>query len=110
MDPGYTETPTLIHVVAIITAKPGKRDELLSAFREVVPIVHTERGCREYQPVTDILGVSESAAQLGPDTYMVIEKWDSIDDLRAHAASSHMKAFQEKTAQWVADRKVHVLD
>jgi len=30
----------MIHVIAIITAKPGKRDEVLSHFKANVPAVH----------------------------------------------------------------------
>ena len=99
----------MIHVVAIITASAGKREELLNEFKAVVPLVHKEKGCIEYQPVTD---TSEpgSQAKLGPDTYMVIEKWESMDDLRAHAASEHMAAYGKRVADLVVDRAVYVLN
>ena len=45
----------MIHVVAIITTKPGKRDEVLSAFREITPAVHAEEGCIEYGPTIDAI-------------------------------------------------------
>lgn len=38
----------MIHVIAIITAKPGKRTELLAAFSLIVPLVHAEKGCVKY--------------------------------------------------------------
>ncbi len=31
----------MIHVIAVITAKPGKRDAILQAFRANVPAAHT---------------------------------------------------------------------
>jgi quinol monooxygenase YgiN len=34
-----------VHIVAIITAKPGQRDTLLEAFRANVPAVLEEDGC-----------------------------------------------------------------
>ena len=105
----FCEDTPVIHVVAIITAHPGKRAELLAAFAEVVPLVHKEKGCREYQPVTDLEGASNSQALIGADTYMVIEKWDSMEDLRAHAASDHIADFQNKAGHLVADRKIHLL-
>ena len=37
----------MIHVIAIITAKPGKRDEILRHFRANVPAVRAEKGCIE---------------------------------------------------------------
>ena len=35
----------MIHVVAIITAKPGMREAILKEFRANVPAVHAEQGC-----------------------------------------------------------------
>ncbi len=99
----------MIHVIAIITASSGKRDQLLNAFSQIVPLVHAEKGCIEYQPVTDT-EKEGSQAKIGADSYMVVEKWESMDDLRAHAASSHMSEYAEQTKHLVADRKVYVLD
>ena len=38
----------MIHVVAVLTAKPGKREEILKHFRANVPAVRAEKGCIEY--------------------------------------------------------------
>ncbi|MBX9593618.1 MAG: antibiotic biosynthesis monooxygenase, partial [Roseomonas sp.] len=38
----------MIHVLAIITTKPGMRDAVLEAFRANRPAVHAEDGCIEY--------------------------------------------------------------
>jgi quinol monooxygenase YgiN len=97
----------MIHVVAIITAKPGKRDEVLKNFRANAPTVHAEKGCIEYGATVDTDG--GPFAKFGPDTYVVIEKWATMDDLRAHAGSEHMKAYAAKNKDLLADRKVHVL-
>ncbi|MFK8082691.1 MAG: putative quinol monooxygenase [Granulosicoccus sp.] len=99
----------MIHVIAIITATAGNRDKLLNEFKAVVPLVHEENGCIEYQPVTDA-DESSSQSKIGPDSYMVIEKWKSMDNLRAHAASSHMVEYGERVAHLVADRAVYVLN
>ena len=48
-------------------------------------------------------------AKFGPDTFVVIEKWESMDDLKAHGASPHMKAYGEKNKDLVANRAVLVL-
>lgn len=42
-----------VHVLAIITAKPGMRDKVLEAFRANVPAVHEETGCIEYTATID---------------------------------------------------------
>ena len=38
----------MIHVLALITVKPGKLKEVLAAFEKIVPAVHKEKGCIEY--------------------------------------------------------------
>ena len=43
----------MIHVVAVVTAKPGKREEILQHFRANVPACRAEKGCIEYGPVVD---------------------------------------------------------
>jgi quinol monooxygenase YgiN len=45
----------------------------------------------------------------GPDTFMVIEKWASLDALKAHAAAPHMADYAARTRPLVANRVVHVL-
>jgi quinol monooxygenase YgiN len=39
----------------------------------------------------------------------VIEKWESTDALKAHAAAPHMKAYGAKVKDMVASRVIHVL-
>lgn len=96
----------MIHVVAIITAQPGKREEVLQAFRANVPAVHAENGCIEYGATVDL---ADSPAKFGPDTFVVIEKWESPEALKAHAASPHMAAYGAKTRPLLASRVIHIL-
>ena len=97
----------MIHVIAIITAKPGKRDEVLGHFRANMPAVHAEAGCIEYGPAADAEG--GPGAKYGPDTFVVIEKWASASALKAHAAAPHMAAYAAKTKPLLASRVIHVL-
>ena len=99
----------MIHVVAIITAKPNNREAILAAFRANVPAVHAEAGCIEYGPAIDADGVGSFQTKFGPDTFLVIEKWESLDHLKAHAASPHMAAYGAKTKDLIANRVIHVL-
>ena len=48
-------------------------------------------------------------AELGPDTFVVVEKWASTEALNAHAASAHMKAYAARTADMIETRMIHVL-
>ena len=97
-----------VHVIAIITAKPGKREEVLANFNANVPAVHAEDGCIEYGAVIDCEGVGFAKA-FGPDTFLVVEKWASLDHLKAHAVTPHMKAYSEKNKALLADRPIHVM-
>ncbi len=99
----------MIHVIAIITAKPGKRDEVLGHFRANMPAVHAEKGCIEYGPAVDAEGFGKIATAFGPDTFVVVEKWATADDLKAHAAAPHMAAYAGKVKDLLANRVIHVL-
>jgi quinol monooxygenase YgiN len=99
----------MIHVIAILTAKPGMRGAVLDAFRANMPAVHAEKGCVEYAPAIDAEGASAIQTRLGPDSFVVIEKWESLEALRAHAASPHMAAYAARTRDMIASRVIHVL-
>ena len=99
----------MIHVVAIITALPGQRATILEAFKANVPNVHAEAGCIEYSAVVDADPGTATMMPAGPDTFMVIEKWASLDALKAHAAAPHMADYAARTRPLVASRVVHVL-
>jgi quinol monooxygenase YgiN len=99
----------MIHVIAVITAKPRKREALLQAFRANVPAVHAEKGCIEYGAAVDADNALPIQTKWGPDTFLVIEKWDSMEALKAHAAAPHMAAYGAKTRDMIASRVIHIL-
>jgi len=99
----------MIHVVALLTTKPGMREQVLEAFRANVPAVRAEDGCIEYGPAVDAEGLGSFQATVGPDTFVVIEKWRDVAALKAHAASPHMAAYGAKVKDMLAGRVVHVL-
>jgi len=99
----------MIHVVALVTAKPGKREEILKHFRANVPAVKAEKGCIEYGPAVDAENALGFQTKIGPDTFMVVEKWDSMEALKAHAAAPHMAAYAGKVKDMIASRVIHIL-
>lgn len=99
----------MIHVVAIITAKPGMRDKILETFRANMPAVHAEDGCIEYVPTIDAEGLGGMQTKFGADTFVVVEKWTSLEALKAHAAAPHMAAYAGKVKDMIASRVIHVL-
>ena len=96
----------MIHVIAIITTKPHQRSKVLALFKANLPAVRAEAGCIEYGPVIDAEGADPA---FGPDTFVVVEKWESMAALQAHAVAPHMRAYAEQTKELIARRAVHVL-
>jgi quinol monooxygenase YgiN len=99
----------MIHVVAVITAKPGMREAILQHFRANVPTVLAEQGCIEYGPAIDADPALPIQTKYGPDTFLAIEKWESVDALKAHAAAPHMVAYAGKVNDMIAGRVIHIL-
>lgn len=97
-----------VHVIAVITTKAGKRDEVLGHFRANVPAVLAEDGCIEYGATVDCADAG-FAKKYGDDTFVVVEKWASLDALKAHAASPHMAAYGKKTKDLLEDRAIHIM-
>jgi quinol monooxygenase YgiN len=85
------------------------RESVLEAFRANIPAVRAEDGCIEYGPAIDAEGLGSFQAKVGPDTFVVIEKWRDVAALKAHAAAPHMAAYAAKVKDMLAGRVVHVL-
>ena len=99
----------MIHVLAIITAKPGMRERILEAYRANVAAVRAEAGCLAYEAVIDVRAAA-GFAQFGEDTFVVVEKWASMEALQAHAVAPHMKAYGYQVKDLTASRAIHVLE
>lgn len=99
----------MIYVVATIEVVPGRRTEFLQLFRELVPEVLAETGCIEYAPAVDTYsGLSGQGAERD-DVVVVVEKWETIDALRAHQAAPHMETFRERATELIQNVSLQVL-
>jgi quinol monooxygenase YgiN len=99
----------MVHVIAIITTQPGYRESVLEVFQANVPNVHAEPGCLEYEATIDAWPAPASQTEFGADTFVVIEKWESVEALKAHSTAPHMVAYGAKTRDMVVNRVIHVL-
>jgi quinol monooxygenase YgiN len=99
----------MIHVIAIITTKPGMREAFLKAAHTNIPNVLAEPGCIEYGAATDAEDLGDFHTKFGPDVLVFVEKWQSREALLAHLTAPHMAEYAAKTKDWVADRIIHVL-
>jgi quinol monooxygenase YgiN len=98
-----------VHVIAVITTKPGQRAAVLAEFHANTPAVLAEDGCITYQATTDCENAGPAQTPFGPDTIVIVEEWANLAALNAHAAAPHMKAYAAATRDMVADRKIHIL-
>ncbi|WP_099826644.1 putative quinol monooxygenase [Oceaniglobus indicus] len=98
-----------VHVMAVLTAKPGQRQALIEAFRQIVLDVLAEDGCITYVPSIDAADAGEKQAPLGENTVVVVEEWESLAHLDAHGKTAHMQAFGGVAGPLIADRKIHIL-
>jgi len=69
-----------------------------------------EQGCLAYQAVVDVRDAAPGFAQFGPDSFIVVEQWSSLEALQAHAVAPHMKAYASKVKELTANRAIHVLE
>jgi quinol monooxygenase YgiN len=96
----------MIHIVAVVTAQPGRLSEVLALVRANTPAVRAEPGCIEYTPLVDMPG---SAAQFGADTFVVVEKWADAAALDMHRKAPHMLAYVARSKELIASRRIHLL-
>ncbi len=100
---------TMVHVLAVITTKPGMRSKVLELFNANVPNVHAEDGCIEYGATIDHENAGEFQTKYGDDTFVVVEKWASLDALKAHSKAPHMIAYGQKVKDLQTDRRIYVM-
>jgi quinol monooxygenase YgiN len=99
----------MIHVIAIITTKPGQRAAVLELFQANVPAVRAEKGCIEYEATIDVAPELSFQTPFGADIFVVVEKWESPAALQAHLAAPHMATYGAKVRDMIAQRAIHVL-
>ena len=99
----------MIQVIATIKVKPGMREKYLEILKANVPNVQAEKGCIGYSPAVDIESGIPVQVDLRPDVVTILERWESLDDLRVHLKSPHMLAYREKVKDIVKNISLHVL-
>jgi len=83
----------MICVIATIEVAVGCRDELLQLLGQVAPRVRAEAGCIEYAPLVDLPDTLPNQDPPCPNAVVLVEKWESLDALKAHLQTLHMAEF-----------------
>jgi quinol monooxygenase YgiN len=99
----------MIHVIATIEVREGKREAFLAEFRRVVPHVHAEAGCQEYGPTVDVPTGLPAQGPLRENVVTIVEKWRDLDALRAHMQAPHMQEYRGRVKELVAGVRLQIL-
>lgn len=99
----------MIHVIASVYIKPGHVAEFIEIFNANVPDVLREKGCIEYAPTLDVpTGIPPQ--ELDENLVTVVEKWESVKDLKAHMVAPHMQVYHENVKDIVKKVSLKVLE
>jgi quinol monooxygenase YgiN len=96
----------MIHVIAVVTAKPGRRAELIKELEAIIPLQRAEQGFVEVSLTMDTDGTKD---RFGDDAFVMIEKWESRETFEAHLATPHLRSYNEQIRERVANIAIHVL-
>jgi quinol monooxygenase YgiN len=100
----------MIHVIAAIEVEAGKRDEFIGHFKDNIPNVLAEDGCLEYGPTVDLQAEIPVQVPLRDNIVTIVEKWESLDNLKAHMVAPHMATYREKVKDIVKGASLQVLE
>ena len=100
----------MIHAIAKIHTVPGKRDAFVAEFHKLVPLVLEEDGCVEYGPTVDAVTDLDAQQKAGENVTVIIERWESLDALKAHLVADHMTAYRERVKDLVENTVLEVYE
>ena len=67
-----------------------QRDAFIKGHKDCIAETLKEKGCISYESHTSIND---------PNSYVVVERWETRDDLNAHGTAPHMKVWREYSAR-----------
>lgn len=83
----------MIYVIATTQMKPEGREAFIEGHKKCIAETRREKGCLSYE---GHISVND------PDLYVVVERWETRDDLNAHGRAPHMKIWREYAAAYRA--------
>lgn len=98
----------MINVIASIHIKEAKLEKFIQIFKSNVPKVIEEKGCIEYVPTVD-MPTGLPPQELNSNVVTIIEKWDSLEDLKAHLLAPHMLDYKENVKNLIEKVSLKIL-
>ena len=81
----------MIHIAVTMIVKEGRMSEFIAACKKLRPLVLEEKGCQGYEYGRDIASPLSIQEPIDPNRITLFERWESIEALKAHMQSPHMK-------------------
>ena len=98
----------MIQVIVLFELHSGKRDAFLGEFNQLKPLVEAEEGCIEYFIASDVDTGLEHIDGPDPDRLMLVERWESLEALKAHLVIDHMVAYRPRVADFIVKATPYV--
>lgn len=83
----------MIYVIATTQMKPDGREAFIAGHKKCIAETLKEKGCLSYEGHVSVND---------PNVYVVVERWETRDDLNAHGKAQHMKVWREYGASYRA--------
>ena len=80
----------MIYVVATTEVKPEHRDAYIKGAKDCVAATQKEAGCIYYDSHVSVNN---------PNLFVVVERWETREDLNAHGKAPHIKMWREYSSQ-----------
>ena len=80
----------MIYVIATTPMKPENKDDFIKGHKACTAETLKEKGCLSYDGHVSVNS---------PNLYVVVERWETRDDLNAHGRAPHMKVWREYSSQ-----------
>src|SRR2546429_7628093 len=75
----------MIYVIATTPMKPENKDDFIKGHKACIAETLKEKGCISYEGHVSVNN---------PNLYVVVERWETRDDLNAHGRAPHMKVWR----------------
>jgi len=98
----------MIHVLASIKVKSGKRDILIEHLNSNIPNVIKEKGCIEYYSTIDVDYHMDNQI-FDENMVTIIEKWENFETLKNHMNAPHMLSYRKNVKDLVEYTSLKIL-
>jgi quinol monooxygenase YgiN len=99
----------MIYVIATMTARDGRHDELVATFGGILDVVRAKRGCVAYDLTVQCDSGLPGQRPIGPNDLVIVEAWDDWSAFEAHITDPAYRAWYVGVYPCVAGASMQIL-